>query len=330
MAMDMERIQGTGHGSITTVMRELAVGIGVSVGMFVVLVLVPISGVAATVIVPVPSLIGVYRWGIPFGYLVPGGSALVGGTLSLLLKTPQVLVYFLELLLLGTFLGYGMRKGWSMTRTVADAVLKVCAFGAFMFWWTHGQAEGGLWQHLETQLRTLMHSVWTETAPEGLEGSDLPVEWNVWVTVLARLFPGVAVATTIICAWLILSVTRRILYLRGVPMPPWPAWFLWSAPEPLVWAVIAAGFLMLASPWNAKVVGANVVIAVGAVYFLQGVAITAYYFSRWKVPSFVQAFGYALIFFQQFVGLAVALMGFFDTWFDFRRLKKKADVPSPS
>jgi len=127
-----------------------------------------------------------------------------------------------------------------------------------------------------------------------------------------------------------MSVARRVLTHRGVALPAWPPWRLWSAPEPLVWAAIVAGFLLLVPSLGAKLVAANGLIALGAVYLLQGVAITAYYFSRWRVPGVVQALSYALIFLQQFVGLAVALLGFFDTWFDFRRMKNKADAPLPS
>ncbi|ROQ90987.1 DUF2232 domain-containing protein [Desulfosoma caldarium] len=328
MSASMPQGHGTEPDSTRTVMREFAAGIGLSVAVFLLLILLPVTGIMATVIVPVPSLISIYRWGTPLGYFVPGGSAVVGGTLSLLLKTPQSLVYFIELLLLGTLLGSGMRKGWSMTRTVADAVVKVCAFGAVVFWWMHGHAEGGLWHHLEEQLRAILASVWSQTASEGTQDADLLTPWQAWIPILARLFPGVAVASTIIGAWLTLSVARRMLLLRGVLMPHWPAWSLWSAPEGLVWAPIAAGFLLLVSSFSLKLLGANVLIALGAVYLLQGVAITAFYFQKWHVPRLLQAFSYALIFFQQFVGLAVALMGFFDTWIDFRRLKKKADVLS--
>lgn len=320
----------TEHGPAGAALRELIAGIGLSVAMFLALLLIPITGVAAGMIVPVPSLISVYRFGNPMGYIVPGGSAVVGGTLSMLLKAPQSLAYFFELLLLGTLLGAGMRKGWSVTRVVAEAAIKVFAFGALVFWLAHRHAEGGLWGHLEDQIRAVIVAFLEQAHPEAVHGTALSDEINVWIALLARLFPGVAMGTTIVCAWLTLYLSRKVLVRRSVPLPPWPSWALWSAPDYLVWAVIAAGFLMLASSFGAKVVGANMVVALGAVYLLQGLAITAYYFSRWRVPNLVQAFSYTLIFLQQFVSLAVALMGFFDTWFDFRRMKKKADVPSPS
>lgn len=330
MRTDIRHGNTPGQGPGGAAMRELIAGIGLSVTMFLGLLFIPITGVAAGMFVPVPSLLSVYRFGNPLGYVVPGGSAVVGGTLSLLLKTPQTLTYFFELLLLGTLLGNGMRKGWSVTRVVAEAAVKVFAFGALVFWLAHRHADGGLWGHLETQLRGLIASFLEQTHPGAAGSAALPTEVDAWITLLARLFPGVAMGTTIVCAWLTLYLSRKILVRRGVALPPWPPWVLWSAPEYMVWAVIAAGFLMLVSSFGAKVVGANVVIALGAVYLLQGLAITAYYFSRWRVPNLVQAFGYTLIFLQQFVSLAVALMGFFDTWFDFRRMKKKADVPSPS
>lgn len=319
----------TGGGPQTEGLGELLAGIGLSVGMFLILAFIPITGVMAGVIIPVPSLISVYRFGSPLGYMVPGSSALVSGTLALWMKIPQTVLYFVELLLLGTLLGYGMRKGWSVTRTVADAVIKVFAFGALVFWWTHRDADGGLWEHLETQLRTFVVAFFEQTGSEGTQGASLPKDVELWIALLARLFPGVAMGTTIICAWFTLFLGSKALHRRGFPLPSWPSWQLWSAPEPLVWGVIAAGFLLLVPPFWAKVAGANGLIALGTVYLLQGVAITAYYFGRWRVPKLVQSLSYALIFLQQLVSLAVALMGFFDTWFDFRGLKKKADAPSP-
>jgi uncharacterized protein YybS (DUF2232 family) len=61
----------------------------------------------------------------------------------------------------------------------------------------------------------------------------------------------------------------------------------------------------------------------GTLYFLQGLAIVAFYFERWKMPLFIKGFVYVVLFLQQFASMVVAALGLFDVWFDFRKLVKK-------
>jgi hypothetical protein len=51
-------------------------------------------------------------------------------------------------------------------------------------------------------------------------------------------------------------------------------------------------------------------------------AIVGFYFERWKLPRIFRAFLYGVILVQQFFTLGAMLMGLFDLWVDFRRLKQ--------
>jgi uncharacterized protein YybS (DUF2232 family) len=95
----------------------------------------------------------------------------------------------------------------------------------------------------------------------------------------------------------------------------------WSAPEWLVWALIASGFGLLA-PWRPlDDVALNAFICVAAVYFCQGLAIMAFYFQMLSVPTIVRAIIYFITLVQPVVAGVVCLAGVFDMWIDFRRLK---------
>jgi uncharacterized protein YybS (DUF2232 family) len=124
-------------------------------------------------------------------------------------------------------------------------------------------------------------------------------------------------------AWLNLLLARHFCWVHRVALPPWPAWNRWKSPEVLVWPLIAAGFMVLVSNQTLTLIGLNLLIVLGAVYLLHGLAIVAFYFEKWKLPSIVRGIGYGLIFLQQLVSLVVMALGLFDLWLDFRRLTKK-------
>jgi uncharacterized protein YybS (DUF2232 family) len=58
------------------------------------------------------------------------------------------------------------------------------------------------------------------------------------------------------------------------------------------------------------------------VYFFQGMAIIAYFFRKKQIPRIARIVLYALIALQQVVMLGVVAVGFFDTWFNFRKIGK--------
>jgi len=103
----------------------------------------------------------------------------------------------------------------------------------------------------------------------------------------------------------------------------------WKCPEPLVWALIACGFAFFVPANEAvTIVALNVLLVTGVCYFIQGLAIVAFFFHKNNVPRFLRSATYILIIFQQIFTLLVAALGLFDLWGDFRRLKKKDLNPS--
>jgi uncharacterized protein YybS (DUF2232 family) len=60
-----------------------------------------------------------------------------------------------------------------------------------------------------------------------------------------------------------------------------------------------------------------------SVYFFQGIAIVSFYFNKKQFPRIIRIFLYTLIAVQQLVLLAVIGLGFFDMWFNFRKLAKQ-------
>lgn len=96
-----------------------------------------------------------------------------------------------------------------------------------------------------------------------------------------------------------------------------------------VWACIAILFILIVNKVLFKFeplhfLSLNLILGLGVVYFLQGIAVFFELLNRWKIFGFLRLLVYLLIFatFYFSVFLFVGL-GFFDSWLDLRKLEKK-------
>jgi len=97
-------------------------------------------------------------------------------------------------------------------------------------------------------------------------------------------------------------------------------------PEPLVWLLIASGFSMLVQESLVHLAALNVLIVLCTLYLVQGCAVISHFFNSFKVPSFVRLFVCLLLILQPFMALAVAALGIFDLWGDFRSPNKQQNL----
>ncbi|MBI4411508.1 MAG: DUF2232 domain-containing protein [Deltaproteobacteria bacterium] len=116
--------------------------------------------------------------------------------------------------------------------------------------------------------------------------------------------------------------TPFVAEVRREPLNTWSLDFFW------VWVVIAAvGALLLNSWFFAKTAlmapAANILLVLMFAYFLQGLAIVSWFFEKKNIgPVFrVMIYSFLVILFQT-LGVIVMALGFFDAWFDFRKLSK--------
>jgi uncharacterized protein YybS (DUF2232 family) len=127
---------------------------------------------------------------------------------------------------------------------------------------------------------------------------------------------------SLILAWVNLLAGRGMEALRNFG-PDQTALTQWRAPEPLIWVVIGAALLMVFTQGWLFWLGANVLMVSGVLYFLQGMAVLAFWLRKKQAPRLARIALYALVTIVEFLLLLLVVVGLFDLWFDFRRLKKK-------
>lgn len=307
--------------------REIVFSVAATLLFFLSVVMIPVVGIVVGTFAPLPTLLAYYRWGSPLAFWVPGGAAALGYVVLAYLNAAQSLPYLLEMLLLGLLLGFGMRRGWSLERTAGTAGGLAFCVGLVVFWFSYGGGTESA-VSLERDLHDAVAVLLQQYGASSADKQSVEETLQKLLPFLLRLLPGAALASTLMACWLNLLLAKRYCRVRQFPLPAWPEWSQWKAPEILVWAVIASGVLLLLPVGSLKVAALNVLMVGGVIYLFQGLAIVSYYFERWKLPQIFRAAAYGIILIQQFFTLGAMLLGLFDMWFDFRRLSRGTPVNS--
>ncbi len=308
--------------------RDLVAGSAVLCAAILLCARIPVAGWLGSALLPVPLLV----FGMKAGPATARGMAATALLFTGLFGGRVELFFFGGLILAGLAAVEGMVRGGAIEKTVL-AGCGAAAAGLFGGLWTMALLEGrdplallleGVQRQVEVALEAYRAAGIAEEQIRFLEESA-----PLLTRLMLGILPALVVSANLFALWISLLVARSILVARRLPAPAWGRLDRWKAPEALVWAVIASGVLLLVPSLPAKAVGLNGVLILGVVYFFQGIAVVAFTLRRKGVPRMLRAVLYALIGLQQLVTLGVAVLGLFDTWFDFRKLGRNRAASAP-
>lgn len=139
------------------------------------------------------------------------------------------------------------------------------------------------------------------------------------------LVPGMLVCVAIFMAFIncYFVETIYIRFFGGSPvLPPFQ---IWTAGEAFVWvlnacvaAALLKNFIKIDAVFYAAV---NIILVMLFVYFLQGLSVVSFYFTKYNVPVLLQAVLFIFIL-VPYLKEIILLTGLLDTWFNFRKLNK--------
>ena len=142
---------------------------------------------------------------------------------------------------------------------------------------------------------------------------------------IGRVYPALLVVSLAFIVGLNLVVLSKF----SARLPSFPAtgdFKSFKNPEQLVWVLIAAGFTMLIQNYQVSTAALNVLIVTVSLYFIQGIAVIFHFFTRFTVPKLVRALFYLFLALQPYLVVAVAALGLFDIWGDFRSPKQQENL----
>jgi len=306
------------------VLKDIAIGIAITSILFAVSIKSPVLGFFCTFLVPLPTLFYRSKFGRKIGIAVPGFTIIA--LIIVLGRFSFDVFFFIELLLIGFVLSELIELKLSIEKTFIYACT-VVLFSSILFVLFYSNITG-------IQIGSLVSAYIVKNLELTLElyrNIGMPEE-NIHMIsssmesfqyVLIRIIPALAIALTLFITWTSLMLAKPLLKTKNLFYPDFGLLNLWKAPEYLVWITISCGILLLIPDKAVRLMGINGILILMTIYFFQGMAIVSFYFEKKQFPRLLRFFLYSLIAIQQVFLLIVVILGFFDIWFNFRKLELK-------
>lgn len=312
------------------VSKDIATGVMATLVIFSISVFTPVVGFIFSTFIPLPVLFYRAKLGRRLGLLVPLVTVAIMGLVAGGFTVD--IFFFSGLMLLGFVMSEMFEKKLSVELTVAAAcgvVLGAGLIGILIYSIANGTGIFNLVSAYVASNLALSLDLYKgigipQETIDAISGSIDRIQY-----VLVRILPSLAVASTLFVAWTNLIAARPILVRRGLYVPDFGRLNRWQAPEPLIWAVIACGLILLLPATGIRLIGVNGLLVLLTVYFIQGIAIVSFFFDKKKLPRTIRVVLYMMIAFQQLFLLIIICIGLFDMWINFRKLDTNTHEPDP-
>lgn len=247
--------------------------------------------------------------------------------------TPSVygISYYAFYGLIGVLLGETERRATDITQLIGKTLgFLMLGLVIWLFWQVKGN-WGGMVSGLEQYFIYMIAEITKVPGANPDVQNQLALLSQHKETIAhyaVRLLPAMIINSAIFIIWLNIVVARK-LFFRETMFIKLGSLRVWHVPFIIVWAVIGIAGLLFADVYLIhtnllKIFSINALIVFSLVYFFQGLSIVAFYSQRWSLSPLVRIIFYFifLLFFQPLAVLMLAF-GFFDSWFDFRKLTPK-------
>ncbi len=313
------------HNNI--IIKDILIGISICLLIFILTLSLPLLGFFAALLLPQPVLFFRLKLGKILGAVIPIASFLI---IIIVMQNLLVDVFFYgTLLLTGFLIGNFIEKHISIEKTISYTVLSIigiCLFLFALYMLTNEKSFFIIISDYVAKNIELSFQIYSDIGIDQNKIDALAKSSDLIQQVIIRIMPAMFTTLILFVTWLNILIIKKILKKEGVVMSWLGILNHWKTPDYLVWLAI----LTLASVFlpfeNIKIIGLNIFIVLLLIYFFQGIAIISFFFSKKKVPFFLRFFIYTLIIIQQLFAFIIIGLGFFDTWFDFRKLNLKQNL----
>ncbi len=220
--------------------------------------------------------------------------------------------------------GQGERMEWGIARSVMGLgfllMVGLVVFSAIFSVNVFGQIRA-LFQNFFAQ--------WLQSGQDiGLEEEEMVLlrgHLPAMVDAAYYLLPAFLINGTLVACALNVMLFKR-WFDGGRLFGKWGDFAQWKLPDSWVWFPVSVGALyflnnLLLHQTGLKWLSLNILLVNLAVYFFQGMAIVIHFWRR-PIPPLMRMAAY-LVFFVLFqvVAVVIVLLGLFNFWFDFRKIK---------
>jgi len=279
-----------------------------------------------TGLVPLPIFYYLIYLGKRKGIILIRNSILFSSCIAFLFGSLPLLLFSLTLIPLGFVFFQAAQNRTTPAQAGLTGFLVLVT--VWLFFWT----IYGMIQHINPYKELLSSLDNGLTAAFNLyqETTELPADTrrDIGIAIeqlrvhVPRILPGILITGLLYTVWANQVLGNWLLKKRGHRLAPWRDFKEWQLPENLVWGCIFGGGAILFSSGALETIGLNILIVLGALYCLQGLAVLVSQLTKWSIPLPLRAVVYAFIVVQTFGIILLAFIGLVDVWADFRKLNK--------
>ncbi|WP_320040378.1 DUF2232 domain-containing protein [uncultured Desulfobacter sp.] len=274
----------------------------------------PLLGVFVLLFLPLPVLFYRLKLGRNSGALIAATSFFI---LVIMAKGVAFdTLYFGLLLATGMVLGECLERHMSIQKTMGLTAL-IGAGTVFAAYMVYTISQGRTLSALMTDYMNQSLSIAKQLSPE--LGMDQDMTQKL-ISSMMIVMPAMFMISFVTTLWLNILIIRKLLRHKGITIKSIEHLNLYKAPDTLVWAFIGCATTLMIPSSPVKIFGINCLIVLMLVYFFQGIAVISFFFQQKNTPVALKGFCYFLIAVQVYVLILVIGLGFFDNWFDFRKL----------
>ena len=304
-----------------TIIKNILTGILLCILIIAVIYVMPLIGVFAWMVLPLPVLFYRLKTGRNSSGIIIAASLvmLVVFTQNFAFNT----IYFGSLLMTGFFLGEFIEKHLSIEKIMlytCFAVLGTCTAVLFIYSLTYSQGIEHLISNYISRYHALSSQLFSDSAqlyPEMKVDRQMLEKAS---SLFVLIFPGIFINSYLTMIWLNIILIKKVLSKKGIVVKSIENLNQWKAPDSLVFGVIGLSVLIFLPIYTIKIIAVNCLIILMFVYFFQGIAVVSYFFQKKRWPFALRFFFYTLIGVQPVFMFLVIGFGLFDTWINFRKL----------
>jgi len=250
------------------------------------------------------------------------GVATVGSILiSSIIFGPSLLLVGLwaKVVVTGTVYGKMLSAGRKPARSFMAATIMLTAIVLAMFW----MERELIYSAVEKFQSMVMLAL-----PQGSNLAESDTNMAVWVTQLIALFRRLLPSLVALAGVTQFYIAVTLLYLvfrgAGSFLPHFVDFIFWKMPFFIIYLTGSLIFLRLLGTDIMKTVADNCLLFVGIFYAVFGFSLMEYYLRKIKLSLFMKVIFYMGFVFLQVPGLIfAAVVGLFDSYFDFRHIRAK-------
>lgn len=233
----------------------------------------------------------------------------------------QIVFSALSLIPAGIILGQSITQGDSIHRAgfkgIGAIILTWLVLGIVFSTFSQVNIYKAVLKEIDTSLNIAFNSYSTSPGLTPESKAQLKEVFQRTRETVPRIFPGSLLISAICTIWLNLLLANHLLKRSGIKI--WDDFRCWRLPDNLIWLFIAGFFvLMISSTWL-NTAGLNIVLVLGFLYFLQGLAVLTSLLAKWEVPKPIRFLIYIIITIQAYGIIMLAFLGIVEIWANFRK-----------